>query len=77
MKKLQRDRQLLLIGLVILGLLATACTAERSARPQSAERTSTPATQEAVRGLTNIELLKHAFNQDFGKTRLVLLLSPT
>jgi hypothetical protein len=80
MKKFRHDRQPLLLGLVILGLLVAACTADRSASPKGRERTSTSgATQSesSFHELNTIETLRDAFNEDGGRVRLVLLLSPT
>jgi hypothetical protein len=74
------DCQRLLLGLVILGLLASACSAERSASSKSSERRSTfgaTKSESSIHELSTIESLKDAFNQDDGKARLVLLLSPT
>jgi hypothetical protein len=80
MRKFRQDCQLLLTGLVILGLFAAACTAERSASPKGRERTSTSGetkSESSFHELNTIESLKDAFNQDAGKVRVVLLLSPT
>jgi hypothetical protein len=80
------DFQILLVGLV-MGLLAAACTAERSANPRDNgrgangnERASTSGAgrkDPSIQELRTIEGLKDSFNEDFGKARLVLLLSPT
>jgi hypothetical protein len=80
MRKFPQAWQPLLLGLVILGLSAVSCTAERSASSKNSEGTSTSGAtkrESSIHELSTIEALKDAFNQDAGNVRVVLLLSPT
>jgi hypothetical protein len=68
-----RGRRVLRAGLIALSLLATTCTGRQTVGGRAGgEATSAP-----VRDLSSIATLQDDFNQDAGKVRLILLLSPT
>jgi hypothetical protein len=68
----RRPNRFLLPGLVMLALVASACT-EGAGSPDAGDQT----TSAPVRELTSIATLEVAFNEDAGATRLILLVSPT
>jgi hypothetical protein len=66
-------RRILLAVLVVL-VVAAACTRASEMAPPGAERAEG---SEGVHNLTSIETLQGQFNDDAGKARLILLISPT
>jgi hypothetical protein len=70
----RKIRRSLAPGLVVISILASACTGAGGASGGTANGTAGAA---PVRELTSIRTLEEAFNDDTGKVRVVLLLSPT
>lgn len=67
-------RRFTALGLLVLSILAGACTAEGQASGGGANATSSSS---AVHELGSIATFREAFNNDAGKVRLILLISPT
>ena len=59
--------------LVAAILLAAGCGGDSNSSSSGAERSAEP----AVRDITDVLALRAAFNEDRGKPRLLLILSPT
>lgn len=68
----RRLRRPLLLGLIGLALVASACTEGAGSAGAGDRSTSAP-----VRELTSIATLQDVFNHDAGAIRLILLVSPT
>ena len=60
-----------LVGFLTFLLLDSGCTSG----PPAAQGGGT--TAPSVQGLSSVSVLKHSFNHDAGKVRLILVLSPT
>jgi hypothetical protein len=66
-------RRLWLATFVVL-IAGSACGGASRTEPPADERPTQPA---AVRDLSSIETLRDQFERDAGRTRLILLISPT
>lgn len=72
---LRRSALRLLVLVVAISLAASACTSDR-ASTAGGQTQSAPAEVRVTR-LQKVSQLRDRFNEDAGKVRLVLLLSPT
>ena len=68
--------ELILIGVVLLGIVAVTAQPHLQARKVSAPMVSL-GNRDDKRYATNMSELRTRFNQDKGKVRLLMLLSPT
>jgi hypothetical protein len=64
----------LLVAVLVVLVVAAACTRAGETAPPGAQRADA---SESVRNLTSIETLQEQFNDDAGRARLILLISPT
>jgi hypothetical protein len=71
--RLRIRRWLLVPSLFALALVSSACTESGTGAGGGSDQ-SEPI---PVRELTSIDMLRDAFNEDAGSTRLILLISPT
>jgi hypothetical protein len=68
--------EIILFGVVLLGIVAVTARPHLQARKVSAPVVSL-ANRDDKRYATNLDELRTRFNQDKGKVRLLMLLSPT
>jgi hypothetical protein len=74
----RRSRGLWLVAISIALAVGTACGADRTAPTQGPSRTGTVADEPAaVPELASIRTLQDRFEEDAGRVRLILLISPT
>jgi hypothetical protein len=72
-----RHRSFIVLGLIGLWLLSSACTGDGSGSGPRSSGTGGLGAPAQVRELTSIDMLRNAFNDDAGSIRLILLISPT
>ena len=65
----------LLVLVATIGVVASACTSDRGS--PAAGQTHATSAEVRVTSLDTVSQLRDRFNEDVGKVRLVLLLSPT
>jgi hypothetical protein len=70
-------RWLVVPSLVALALVLSACTESGIGSPSRSTPPGDEGAPAAVRQLASIGMLREAFNDDAGSTRLILLISPT
>jgi hypothetical protein len=75
-RRARRLRWALVASSLALALVSSACTG-RGADSNPPSRPPQQGTPAPVRELTSIEMLRDAFNDHAGSTRLILLISPT
>jgi hypothetical protein len=73
----RRLRRLFVPSLVAVALASSACTGNGVGDPGSSTTTQQQNPTSPVRELSSIETLREAFNDDAGRTRLILIISPT
>jgi len=64
-------------ALIVLTLVASACTGSGGGSNPRSTPSGDHAAPAPVRELSSIEMLREAFNEGAGSTRLILLISPT
>jgi hypothetical protein len=72
---LARSARRLLVLLLALGVVASACTSDGASTVGG--QTEVPSAEVRVTTVQTLSQLRDRFNEDAGKVRLVLLLSPT
>jgi hypothetical protein len=78
MLRRRRPRRLFAPSLVAVALVSSACTGSGvGSGPRSSPTTEQQNPTSPVRELSSIETLREAFNDDAGRTRLILIISPT
>ena len=68
MNKSRSKRSIFILAIILVGILFVI---DLKTRPRLAPR------QAPLADISNIETLRTQFNKDIGKTRLIILLSPT